>query len=278
MTDRIRKLGPSRQKKQSAERIAQSVRKMNVRRGAPSNWRTAPRFERYALCSMRYASLEVGMIIAEGKPIKEILAMIEGTTRSSWRVQGMRDRLFRGGEKEAGILASALRLARQAQGRVLETKEITWSANATRSTWSPFGKSPTSTPRSFPWPAGGNPVPGREVPQASHPAAVNTQFIGVTEEQGFGPSGARPAATASWTGPAESAPWPGALKAFSTGPAGFQERKCEIDSQVDCGWQLIYDRMNELGQLDKLEEPCPSRTGPPAGTGARKRVREDLKI
>ena len=32
--------------------------------------RKAPRFERYALCSMRYAWLEIGMIIAEGKAIK----------------------------------------------------------------------------------------------------------------------------------------------------------------------------------------------------------------
>jgi hypothetical protein len=69
-------------------------------------------------------------------------------------------------------------------------------------------------------------------------------------------------------------------KSLFNGPCGGSKSgKCEIDSQVDCGWQLIYDRMKELGQLEKLEEPMPikdwstSRDG-----GPRKRVREDLKI
>jgi len=60
---------------------------------------------------------------------------------------------------------------------------------------------------------------------------------------------------------------------------GSKKGKCEIDPQVDCGWQVIYDRLKELGQLDKLETILPvkdwstSRDG-----GPRKRVREDLKL
>ncbi len=69
-------------------------------------------------------------------------------------------------------------------------------------------------------------------------------------------------------------------KSLFNGPCGGSKNgKCEIDSQVDCGWQLIYDRLKELGQLEKLEIVMPvkdwstSRDG-----GPRKRVREDLKI
>ena len=55
--------------------------------------------------------------------------------------------------------------------------------------------------------------------------------------------------------------------------------KCEVDKEVDCGWQLIMDRLKELGQLDRYEEIIPvkdwttSRDG-----GPRKRMREDLKL
>ena len=35
---------------------------------------------------------------------------------------------------------------------------------------------------------------------------------------------------------------------------GSGDGKCEIDEQVECGWQLIYERMKRLDQLDKLKE------------------------
>jgi hypothetical protein len=52
-----------------------------------------------------------------------------------------------------------------------------------------------------------------------------------------------------------------------------------VDKEVDCGWQLIVDRLKELGQLDRYEEIIPvkdwrsSRDG-----GPRKRTREDLRL
>jgi hypothetical protein len=67
-------------------------------------------------------------------------------------------------------------------------------------------------------------------------------------------------------------------KTLLNGPCGgSQDGKCEIAEDVDCAWQLIYDRMSALGQLEKLEEVIPpkdwrtSRDG-----GPRKIVREDV--
>ena len=64
------------------------------------------------------------------------------------------------------------------------------------------------------------------------------------------------------------------------GPCGGSAQgKCEVDPEVLCGWQLIYDRLKELGRLDLLEVIIPindwstSRDG-----GPRKIVREDLKL
>jgi ferredoxin len=42
-------------------------------------------------------------------------------------------------------------------------------------------------------------------------------------------------------------------KSLLNGPCGgAQNGKCEIDSNRDCAWVLIYNRMEALGELDKL--------------------------
>jgi len=43
-------------------------------------------------------------------------------------------------------------------------------------------------------------------------------------------------------------------------PAGGSSKgKCEVDKELDCGWQLIIDRLKELGQLDRYEEKHPGQ-------------------
>jgi hypothetical protein len=43
-------------------------------------------------------------------------------------------------------------------------------------------------------------------------------------------------------------------KGLMNGPCGGMENgKCEVDPERDCGWVLIYKRLEELGQLSKLE-------------------------
>ncbi len=69
-------------------------------------------------------------------------------------------------------------------------------------------------------------------------------------------------------------------KGLLSGPCGgARDGKCEVSPDIECGWQLIYDRLKALGQLDKLLEPAPltdwslSHEG-----GCRKVVREDQRI
>jgi hypothetical protein len=43
-------------------------------------------------------------------------------------------------------------------------------------------------------------------------------------------------------------------KGLLNGPCGgAKDGKCEVDRNRDCGWQLIYDRLSALGQLDKMD-------------------------
>ncbi len=33
-----------------------------------------------------------------------------------------------------------------------------------------------------------------------------------------------------------------------------KEGKCEVDAEMDCGWRLIYERLEKLGKLDRLRQ------------------------
>lgn len=44
-------------------------------------------------------------------------------------------------------------------------------------------------------------------------------------------------------------------KGLLNGPCGGTNKgKCEVDPDKDCAWTLIYNRLNELGQLDKMRQ------------------------
>jgi ferredoxin len=44
-------------------------------------------------------------------------------------------------------------------------------------------------------------------------------------------------------------------KSLLNGPCGgAQDGKCEVDKEKDCGWQLIYERLQKVGRLDNLKK------------------------
>ncbi len=69
-------------------------------------------------------------------------------------------------------------------------------------------------------------------------------------------------------------------KSLFNGPCGgSQDGHCEVNAEIECAWQLIYDRLKALGELHRLEEVMlehdwsTSRDG-----GPRKVIREDLRL
>lgn len=69
-------------------------------------------------------------------------------------------------------------------------------------------------------------------------------------------------------------------KSLLNGPCGGSKGgKCEIRSERDCAWQLIYDRMKALGRLEELFVIQPPKDWSPSRFGAqRKAVREDVRL
>ena len=60
---------------------------------------------------------------------------------------------------------------------------------------------------------------------------------------------------------------------------GSEAGHCEIDPDVPCAWQLIYDRLASMDKLDALLEIQPPKNWSTSRDGGpRKIVREDLRL
>jgi ferredoxin len=61
-------------------------------------------------------------------------------------------------------------------------------------------------------------------------------------------------------------------KSLLNGPCGGSvDGKCEISPDTPCAWQLIYDRLKALGQLDKMDEIVPVRDWSTSTSGGPRR-------
>ena len=57
-------------------------------------------------------------------------------------------------------------------------------------------------------------------------------------------------------------------KSLLNGPCGGSSGgKCEVSKDIPCAWQLIYDRLSEMGRLDEMEEIEPVKDWSPSVSG-----------
>lgn len=90
--------------------------------------------------------------------------------------------------------------------------------------------------------------------------ALNTLFIGKEESPGCFTEVCMQCGNCVLVQTAGICPLVRCPKSLLNGPCGGSEGgKCEISPDIDCAWQKIYDRLEALGQLDKLEEIQPLR-------------------
>jgi hypothetical protein len=68
-------------------------------------------------------------------------------------------------------------------------------------------------------------------------------------------------------------------KSMVNGPCGgtSKEGKCEVSSEMDCGWYLIYDRLKNLNRLENMKEIKPAIDwSKDRSSGIRKLVKKEL--
>ena len=109
---------------------------------------------------------------------------------------------------------------------------------------------------------------------------VDTCFIGVTEERGVWAERCQACGKCILARTGGICPIARCSKRMLNGPCGGSEKgKCEVSPDTDCGWQLIYERLKELGQLDYFAKPAdPKDWASSRDGGPRKIVREDVRL
>jgi ferredoxin len=221
------------------------------------------------------------MIIAEQKPFKEIKTLIADARNVLIVGCGTCVTVcFAGGEKEAGILASSLRMSFKLDGNVKEIDHITVQRQCEWEYIDPISNQVKDTDIVLSLGCGvGVQALAEYFPEAIVVPGLNTTFIGMPIEQGVWEE--RCAACGNcilgWTG--GICPITRCAKQLLNGPCGGSKNGvCEVNPEVPCAWQLIYDKLKAQDRLDLLMEIQPpkdwsrSRDG-----GPRKITREDLR-
>lgn len=85
--------------------------------------------------------------------------------------------------------------------------------------------------------------------------ALNTTFLGALDEPGVWREKCQGCGDCVLTHTAGICPVSRCAKRIFNGPCGGSSKgKCEIDSNVDCAWQLIIDRLKALDRLYEYEK------------------------
>jgi ferredoxin len=221
------------------------------------------------------------MIVAERKPIEEIMGFIRDFKKII--IAGCNECVtvcYAGGKKEVEILASALSMASMKEGKELEIKEVTLERQCDPEYLEEL--------RGFIYDydavvslACGVGVQFLAEKYLEIPVfpGVNTLFMGVTEEKGVWSERCQGCGQCILGQTAGICPISRCAKRLLNGPCGGSTKgKCEINPELDCAWQLIIDRLKELGRLDDYDTLIPIKDwSTERAGGPRKLVREDLR-
>jgi len=199
------------------------------------------------------------MIIAKQKPLEEIRQMIASYSRIL--VLGCDTCVavcFAGGEKEARILASALRMAEKLSGN---PKEITEGAVKRQCEWEFLDDikdriNEVEAVLSLACGVGVQALAERFPDKVILPG-VNTLFMGMPIEEGLFSERCSGCGDCILDQTGGICPVTRCAKGLLNGPCGgYRNGKCEVDPNRDCAWVLIYERLKQRGQLERLKGPA----------------------
>ena len=222
------------------------------------------------------------MIRAIGKPIEEIIDMVKDCQKLLVAgCDGCVTVCEAGGLKEVKILASALRLYFTQGGRPMEIDETSLTRQCDPEYLAQLSDSIDNYDAVVSLACGcGIQFMADKYNQKVIYPGVDTCFLGVTEERGIYTERCQACGRCILAETGGICPIARCSKRMLNGPCGGSDKgKCEVNPEIDCGWQLIYERLKTLGQLDRFEKPVdPKEWKTSRDGGPRKIVREDLRI
>jgi ferredoxin len=222
------------------------------------------------------------MIVASPKSITELKNIIAGHSRVLFVGCGTCVTVcLAGGEREVSISSYAVRMARKLDRNPIEITQITIERQCENEFLKDLAEPAARVEAivSFGCGAGVQAIAER-FPTKPVYAGLNTQFLGVLEEQAIWTEkcmGCGDCMLAQFGG---ICPVTRCAKRLLNGPCGGSlENRCEVDSDRPCAWQLIYARLKSIGQLDRLEDVVPPKDWSSAWySGARKVIRKEHKL
>jgi ferredoxin len=222
------------------------------------------------------------MIIAERKPVSEIVEMIRDCEKVL--VLGCRGCVTvcsAGGEREVEILASLLRLGMKKESKDATVIEGTLMRQCDKEFIDGMDQwdGQYDAVVSMACGVGVNFIANLKPSTKVFPA-VNTSFFGGSPVQGLWTEQCAGCGNCILHLTGGLCPVARCAKSLLNGPCGgSQGGKCEINPNVACVWQLIHDRLERLEDKEQMLEIAPIRDWRTAGHGGPRTVnRDDLTV
>lgn len=220
------------------------------------------------------------MIVAEAKPIKELLEMVKDFKKIL--VVGCKGCVTVcnvGGAKEVAILASSIRISRKKEGADVVVGEHTLERQCDPEYINELQDIVGDYEAVISIACGVGPqfVAERYTNVKVFPG-VNTKFMGGAVEHGVWSERCAGCGTCLVHYFGGLCPIARCSKSLLNGPCGGSSHgKCEISKDVECIWDTIVNRMMEQGRLEELVEFKPPKSWTTARDGGpRKMIREEL--
>jgi ferredoxin len=222
------------------------------------------------------------MIIAEQKPLDEIKSIIGEAERVLIVGCGTCVTVcFAGGSKEAAILGSSLRMATKLDGNGKAIDEVTVQRQCEWEYIDPLKPRLDEVDMVLSLGCGiGVQTLAERFPTKRIVPGLNTSFLGLPVEQGVWEERCQACGNCILHLTGGICPIARCSKQLLNGPCGgSQAGECEIDPNVPCAWQLIWDKMTALGLQDKLLEIQPPKDWSTSRDGGPRRIiRDDLRL
>jgi ferredoxin len=222
------------------------------------------------------------MIVAEQKPLEEIKELVGDAEKVLVVGCGTCVTVcFAGGAREAAIVAASLRMASKLDGGEKDVTDVTVQRQCEWEYLDEIKDAVSEADLVLSLGCGiGVQAIAEHFPDTWVVPGLNTTFMGLPEEQGIWSERCAACGDCILGLTGGICPIARCSKSLLNGPCGGSENgHCEIDPDVPCAWQLIYDRLSSMGKLDVLLEIQPPKNWSTSRDGGpRKIVREDLRL
>ncbi len=222
------------------------------------------------------------MIVAERKTIPELLDILSGHQRVLVLGCGTCVTVcLAGGEREVSIISSALRIATRARNISLKVDELTIERQCDNIFAEQAAESVEKADAVLSLGCGaGVQAIAERYPTKPVYAGLNTRFLGILEERGVWTEKCAACGSCLLHEFGGICPITRCAKHMLNGPCGgSREDRCEVRPDRPCAWQLIYRRLKDIGQIDRLKHTEPMKDWSPSlHGGVRMVVREDHRV